>query len=117
MDDEFNGIAEELNKDIRYFQRNRTPDGRPGKSELIKNTSRLKRTFADSAGREPAPSSMPGSTGMMKNLSSAGSGLKSMVSGMDKGMKREIGKETAKSVAAEAAKEVGKGLLRSLFRR
>ena len=117
MDDEFNAIAEELNKDIRYFQRNRTPDGRPGKSELIKNTSRLKRTFADSAGRAPAASSMPGSTGMMKNLSSAGSGLKSMVSGMDKGMKREIGKETAKSVAAEAAKEVGKGLLRSLFRR
>ena len=117
MDDEFNGIAEELNKDIRYFQRNRTPDGRPGKSELIKNTSRLKKTFAESAGRASAAPGMPGSTSVIKNLSSVGSGLKSMVSGMDKGMKREIGKETAKSVAAEAAKEVGKGLLRSLFRR
>lgn len=117
MDNEFNAIAEKLNKDIRYFQRNRKPDGKPGKADLIKNTRKLKMAFAESAGRAPSAPDMPGSTGMMKTLSSAGSGLKSMVSGMDKGMKREIGKETVKSIAADAAKEVGKGLLRSLFRR
>lgn len=113
MDREFNALAEELNKDIRYFQRNRRPEGEMSQESLINKTRKLSLTLAESGEKSPAQAGMPGASGAR----GAAGNVISSIKGMDPSVKKEMGKSVAKGVAADAVKDIGKGLLRGLFRK
>ena len=113
MDREFNALAEELNKDIRYFQRNRRPEGEMSQESLINKTKKLSMALAESGENSPAQAGMPGASGAR---SAAGSVISS-IKGMDPSVKKEMGKSVAKGAAADVVKDIGKGLLRGLFRK
>lgn len=125
--DEFIRIAEELNKDIKYFQKNRE-DGGSSPDALIKKTGTITRGFAENAGKHSSTAGFGVSIGSSSawggTAQQAAAPKASFGSVFGKGMqnmapevKQEMGKSAAKGIAAEAAKEVGKGILRGLFRR
>ena len=125
--DEFIRIAEELNKDIKYFQKNRE-DGGSSPDSLIRKTGTITRGFAENAGKHSSTAGFGGSVGSSSawggTAQQAAAPKASFGSVFGKGMqnmapevKQEMGKNAAKGIAAEAAKEVGKGILRGLFRR
>lgn len=128
LDDKYLAIADELNKDIPYFRRNRTDAelreqrkaAKCGFSseKLLKDMNQMNQEFSKGAGGVPA--------GMTRGFSGSGtymggaSGLgaaASAVKNMSLDIKREFGKSAVKGVTATVAKEVGRGLLRSLFRK
>lgn len=115
IDDEYAQLAEELNKDLKFFQRNRTPDGKTKKhtasqEELIDNTKAMTMNMAASSETGASGNTGAGkASGLFRNLSSAKTGVA--------GMSSDTKKSLAKGAAAGAAKDIGKGILRGLFRR
>ncbi len=112
IDEEYAQLAEELNRDLKYFRRNRVPESRNKKhkvsqEELIDNTKAMTMNMAASSQAGASGSAGAGrAAGVLKNISSAKTG-----------MTPDIKKSMVKGAAAEAAKDIGKGLLRGLFRR
>ena len=99
IDTEYAKTAEELNKDLRYFQRNRVQSSknRVTQEELINNTRNMSMEMAKSG--------------------SDGQNNKSGNKAISYDTKKTIGSSVAKAAAAGAAKDIGRGLLRGLFRR
>ncbi len=112
IDEEYAQLAEELNRDLKYFQRNRTPEAqnkkhRVSQEDLIDNTRTMTMNMAASSQTGASGNTGEGkSAGVLKNISSAKTA-----------MTPDLKKNMAKGAAAEAAKDIGKGLLRGLFRR
>jgi hypothetical protein len=106
IDAEYEILAEEINKDIRYFQRNRR--GVPSSNEELLNKSKsLTLEVANSSEKDDGDKSST-----VPQNSFTGSAQKASAE-----IKTELGKGFAKSAAKEVAKEAGKGLLRGLFGR
>ncbi len=112
IDAEYAQLADELNREFNYFQRNRTTDGQNKKykvsqEELIDNTKTLTMNMAVSSQEGAFGNAGTGkATVALRNISSA---RPRMVS--------DIKNTIAKDAAVESAKDVGKELLRGLFRK
>jgi uncharacterized membrane protein YgcG len=129
FDTEFAALAEELNKDLKYFQRNRRPGGNGSTDDMIDRTNGLMKKFAASASGSGGSNGIGGSDAgagaggfggsaggagvgdTLKSLGSAGKNLKGTIPA------KTIAKETAKDAAKEAARDVGRSLLRGMFRK
>lgn len=118
LDGSYMEIAENLNKDKKFFQQNRG-DGSDKKNNvtaenLISRTNKLSRDIAASVGN-------PGGMSFgMQGGAGTGGGIKNAFSGMyqaGSGFGKQIAGGVGKSVAIEAAKGIGKGLLRGLFKK
>jgi hypothetical protein len=105
IDTEYEALAEELNKDIKYFQRNRR--GVPSQDELLNDSRKLSMNVAEStdednnSGQNESAAAQTTSFGKVQQTE----------------MKKDIGLGLGKGIAKEVAKEAGKGLLRGLFRK
>lgn len=123
MGREFNALAEELNKDIRYFQRNRRPADKVSSDDLINRTKKMSMNLAESSANASSGTGAIGAGGGygkgggIRNAFSAAGGIKESFKGMDPSMKKEMGKGVAKGLAADAVKDIGKGLIKGFFRR
>ena len=98
IDEEYAQIAETLNKELKYFQRNRAASG-----ENISQYDLIDKT-----------------RNMTLDMAASGSAPESRQSGkaaVSAGASGNAGTRFAKNAAAGAAKELGKGLLRGLFGR
>lgn len=127
LDDEYMAIAEELNRDIPYFRRNRTEtklreERKAAKKvfssdDLMNNMNRLNKELSEGAGGTPAgnATNMAGSSagGAASGLGAAADTVKNMTPDM----KKEIGKSAAENAATSAVKEIGRGLLRGFLRK
>ena len=105
IDAEYEALAEELNKDIKYFQRNRR--GVPSQDELLNDSRKMSMNVAESTDKES-------SSGQSKSVAAQTTSFGKV---QQTEMKKDIGLGLGKGIAKEAAKEVGKGLLRGLFGR
>ncbi len=105
IDAEYEALAEELNKDIKYFQVNRR-QGVMSQEQLLDKSNRLALSIADN-NNDMQTTSIP------KDEMAA----QSVPETFDTGIKKEMGQGLLKGVAKEVTKETGKRLLRDLFRR
>lgn len=110
FDDEYLAIANELNKDIAYFRRNKT-DAEYVKQkrefsskELLKNMHQLNNKFSEGVNKETSKSSASQSKSTLENVTSA---LKNTT--IDN--KKEILKDVTKDVATSTIR----GFLRGFF--
>ncbi|MGN0658633.1 MAG: hypothetical protein ACI4LA_03405 [Emergencia sp.] len=124
MTDEFQQIAEEMNRDIRFFQRNREEEsgGKPASAQDL--TGRMKKMNAklsvlpgQTGGASGGGFAAGGMTGAANGAASALSSAFSSLGGMKKSAGGGLSKDIAKSAAKSAARDLGTGLLKGLFRK
>lgn len=110
LDDEYLAIANELNKDIAYFRRNKTDaeylkqKREFSSKELLKNMHQLNNKFSEGVNKETSKSSASQSKSTLENVTSA---LKNTT--IDN--KKEILKDVTKDVATSTIR----GFLRGFF--
>lgn len=121
IDSEFGRIAEELNRDLKFFQRNRDDsketfekdDKNISSEKLLKKVKNLNTTLASAANKAYDMTSGNGLAGKIGGKASPLGAMK----GIDPATKKSMGKDMAKGIAETAVKDIGRGLLRGLFKR
>lgn len=109
LDMEYEAIAGELNKDIRYFQRNRRQGNCISQEELLEQSRKLSLSVADSTNKEKA-------SDMDNAHNQSFAPTENAFSGNGSGIHKDMSKGIVKDVAKETVRGVGRGLLRGFFR-
>lgn len=126
--EEFHRIAEEMNRDIPFFQHNRdenreeTPQSA---RDLAEKMNQMNKKFSVPPGKDGTASGfLAGGMAGVGSMAGAGGGVAAAVSSAFsslKGSKQSAGgglaKNIAKSAVKDGAKDIGRGLLRGLLRK